>query len=86
MENYEFKYLDESTLEAFFFLDFSSHNFHARIKINGFFIESSPTNVKLSITIFMEEIKPVVKEEHEFENRVKPILKPIFGVFAPPPF
>ena len=40
-----------------------------RTEIESFLIKSSPTNVKLSIETFMEQIETMFKEKQEFDYR-----------------
>ena len=54
--------------------------------MNYFAIESSPTNVNLRIKSLIEETKPVVTEENEFEHRDKLIYITLFGFFGIPGF
>ena len=43
------------------------NDFHAKISINGFSIESTSTGVKILIEFLILELKPVVAEKSQFE-------------------
>ena len=56
-------------------------NFEPNLRINNFWTEFSSTNVKILIEILREEIKPVVGEKFEFQDRDKSIFLAFSGIF-----
>ena len=51
-------------------------------KINEIIIESPDASLNLSSEVLMKEIKLVVMENHEFDNRDESILIAVFGIFG----
>ena len=69
----ENEYRNKSRLKALFGF-FSDRIFDAKFKVNNFLINCSYESVKFSNETSMTEIKPVVMEKYEFENRDETLL------------
>ena len=66
-EKHPFDNRGESFFSINFLENFDYQNFDARIKINGFLVEFSSTEVRLSFEIAIDEIKLGVAEKTHFE-------------------
>ena len=81
-EEFEFENRLKHILKAF--LESSDdQEYDKRIKTKCFLIKSSSTNAKFSTETPKEEIKPVVAQKIEFEDRVTSMKVAFFAFFVP---
>ena len=82
IEENEFEFREESKLSTHLGLFFVLSDSEPNLWVNAFWHKFYPTNVKVQIETFREEIKLVVSGKFEIENRDKLTLLASFGIFG----